>query len=196
MYSSEPLPHFVDDYLAYLHEVQPTTATFDGVHTHDDLLEDYSRAAIDTHLRELGSFSRRLGAINPDVLSPDRRLDRQRLDSHVRARIFEIEDLRTWERSPQMYADTMALSLAAQALFAYAPPEERARRVLSKLRQVPRMIQSARANVKEPAGIFVKTAIETLRGVHVFRPNRVENSCSRKHWRSDLTNRTQVPEKS
>jgi len=168
MYSSEPLPHFVDDYLAYLHEVQPTTATFDGVHTHDDLLEDYSRAGIDAHLRELGSFSRRLGAINPDTLSPARQLDRQRLDSHVRARIFEIEELRTWERSPQMYADTMALSLAAQALFAYAPPEERARRVLSKLRQVPRMIQSARANVKEPAGIFVKTAIETLRGVHAF----------------------------
>ena len=32
MYSAEPLPHFVDEYLAYLHEVQPTDATFDGVH--------------------------------------------------------------------------------------------------------------------------------------------------------------------
>ncbi len=50
MYSSEPLPRFVDDYLAYLHEVYPTSAMFDGVHAHDDLLEDYSRAAIDTHL--------------------------------------------------------------------------------------------------------------------------------------------------
>jgi hypothetical protein len=30
MYPSEPFPHFVDDYLAYLHEVFPTQATLDG----------------------------------------------------------------------------------------------------------------------------------------------------------------------
>ena len=31
---SEPLPHFVDDLLGYLHETHPTHATLDGVHTH------------------------------------------------------------------------------------------------------------------------------------------------------------------
>ena len=41
MYSAEPLPHFVDEYLAYLYEIHPTNATFDGVHLHDDLLEDF-----------------------------------------------------------------------------------------------------------------------------------------------------------
>ena len=41
---SEPLPHFVDDLLGYLHETHPTHATLDGVHTHDDLLEDFDRA--------------------------------------------------------------------------------------------------------------------------------------------------------
>jgi uncharacterized protein (DUF885 family) len=168
MHSSEPLPHFVDDYLAYLHEVQPTMATFDGVHTHDDLLEDLSRGAIDTHLRELGAFGRRLGAINPDTLTLSQKIERPMLESHVRARLYELEEVRTWERSPQLYAETLALSLAAQALFAYAPAEERARRVLSKLRQTPRLLQSLRANVKEPAGIFVKTALETLRGVQSF----------------------------
>ena len=40
MYPSEPFPHFVDDYLAYLHEVFPSQASLDGVHLHDDLLED------------------------------------------------------------------------------------------------------------------------------------------------------------
>ena len=59
-------------------------------------------------------------------------------------------------------------SAAAQALFAYAPAEQRARRVLSKLRQAPRLLQNARDNIKEPPGIFVKTAVETLRGVQSF----------------------------
>ena len=48
MIASEPLPHFVDDLLGYLHETHPTHATLDGVHTHDDLLEDVSRSGIES----------------------------------------------------------------------------------------------------------------------------------------------------
>ena len=168
MYSAEPLPHFVDHYLAFLHEAFPTTAAGDGVHTHDDLLEDFSRAALDGLGRDLGSFGRRLDAMRPETLTPVQRLERPVLESHIRARQYELEQLRTWERSPQLYAETLAVSLASQALFAYAPAEERARRVLSKLRQAPRLLAQARENVKEPAGIFVKTALETLRGVQGF----------------------------
>ena len=36
---AEPFQHFVDDYLAYLYEAHPTSATFDGNHVHDDLLD-------------------------------------------------------------------------------------------------------------------------------------------------------------
>ena len=32
MYPSEPFPHFVDDYLVYLHEALPSYAGLDGVH--------------------------------------------------------------------------------------------------------------------------------------------------------------------
>src|SRR6185295_16115499 len=59
-------------------------------------------------------------------------------------------------------------SLAGQALFDYAPLAERARRVLSKLRQVPRLMQAARENVKDPPGIFVKFGLESLRGTQRF----------------------------
>src|SRR6185503_18502241 len=76
--------------------------------------------------------------------------------------------VRTWERNPQLYADVLASSLAGQALFTYAAAPERARRVLSKLRQVPRLIQAARDNVKDPPGIFVKVGIETMRGALTF----------------------------
>jgi uncharacterized protein (DUF885 family) len=168
MYSAEPLPHFVDEYLAYLHEAHPTSATFDGVHLHDDLLEDLSRAAIDAQLRELGGFARRLAAIDPARLTDVERLERPALEASLRARLFELEQVRTWERSPQHYADIIATSLAGQTLFDYAPLAERARRVLSKLRQVPRLIQAARDNVKDPPGIFIKAGLETMRGTQRF----------------------------
>ena len=51
MHAAEPLPHFVDDYLSFLYEVHPTGATMDGVHVHDDLVEDFRRIG-DRHARE------------------------------------------------------------------------------------------------------------------------------------------------
>ena len=168
MYSAEPLPHFVDEYLSYLYEVHPTNATFDGVHLHDDLLEDLGRSAIDAQIRDLGGLSRRLAAIDPTRLTETERLERPVLESSLRARLFELEDIRTWERNPQHYADILATSLAGQALFDYAPLAERARRVHSKLRQVPRFIQSARDNIKDPPGIFVKVGLESMRGTQRF----------------------------
>src|SRR5690606_37090037 len=129
-------------YLAYLHEVQPTSATFDGIHLHDDLLEDLSRRAIDTQIRELAAFERRLAAIDPARLTDTERLERPAIEANIRSRLFELEQVRTWERSPQHYADIISTSLAGQALFEYAPLEQRARRIVSKLRQVPRLIQA------------------------------------------------------
>ncbi|MEP6782568.1 MAG: DUF885 domain-containing protein [Acidobacteriota bacterium] len=168
MHAAEPLPHFVDDYLSFLYEVHPTGATMDGVHIHDDLLEDYRRAAIDTHVSALAGFARRLDSIPLEHLSEREKIEHQIVASNIRARQFELEATRSWERNPHVYADTLASSLAAQAIFAYAPETERARRVLSKLRQVPRLIQAARENIKEPPAIFVKVGIDTWRGAMAF----------------------------
>jgi uncharacterized protein (DUF885 family) len=168
MNASEPLPHFVDDLLGYLHETHPTYATLDGVHTYDDLLEDASRPAIDGETRALSGYLRRLNEIHPDGLTPVERLEQRMLMSNLQSRMFELEVVRTWERNPQYYSDLVASSLAGQTLFSHAPAPERARRVLSKLRQTPRLIQAARDNIKEPPGIFVKVGIETMRGALKF----------------------------
>jgi uncharacterized protein (DUF885 family) len=164
MYPSEPLPHFVDDYLAYLYEVLPSGASLDGVHLHDDLLEDLSRPAIDAHIRALSGFGRRLHQIDASQLPTVEQVEHQIVASDIEARMYELEAVRTWDRSPHFYADLLGTSLAGQALFAYAPEAERARRVVSKLRQVPRLVQAARDNIKEPPGIFVKVGLETWRG--------------------------------
>src|SRR5881394_1253865 len=168
MYPSEPFPHFVDDYLAYLYEVCPTQATLDGVHLHDDLLEDLSRPAVDAHVRALAGFGRRLHQIDPAALPPTERIEHPIIASNIEARMFEYEEVGTWERSPQLYADIIGTSLASQALFAYAPEAERARRMVSKLRQVPRLVQAARDNIKECPGIFVKIGLESWRGILKF----------------------------
>lgn len=168
MYPSEPFPHFVDDYLAYLQEIYPGQASLDGVHLHDDLLEDLSRSGIDAHLRALAGFGRRLHQIDPAMLPPIEQIEHPVVAANIEGRMFDLEQVRTWERNPQYYADLLGASLASQTLFGYAPEPERARRVVSKLHQTPRLVQAARDNVKDAAGIFVKTGLETWRGVLSF----------------------------
>jgi hypothetical protein len=168
MRSSEPFNHFVDDYLAYLHEVHPTSATLDGVHTHDDLLEDLSRQGIEQDTRALSGFARRLQDINAGDLTPVERAEQPMVAANIQARMFELEQTRTWERNPQLYADILCSSIAGQVVFSHAPIQERARRVLSKLRQAGRLVQAARDNIKDPPGIFVKVGLETFRGALKF----------------------------
>ena len=168
MDSLESVQHFVDDYLGYLYELRPTAASFDGVHAFDDHVEDFTRAALDRQTRELGGFARRLSAIRPDALSLDDRLDRATLEQDVHARLLELEQVRPHERSPQFYADTLSTTLASQVVLDYAPAHERGRRLVSKLRQVSPFLNAARQNIKDPPGLFVKTALETLRGLVAF----------------------------
>jgi uncharacterized protein (DUF885 family) len=168
MYPSEPFPHFVDDYLAYLYEIYPSQASLDGVHLHDDLLEDLSRSAIDAHTRALSGFSRRLHQIDAAHLSPTEQVEHPIVASNIEARMFDLETVRPWDKNPQVYADVIGTSLAGQALFAYAAEAERARRVVSKLRQAPRLVQAAQDNIKECPGIFVKIGLETWRGTLKF----------------------------
>src|SRR5512142_959992 len=130
MYSSEPLHHFVDHYLAFLHESHPTDATLDGVHAYDDMLEDVSRAGIENRTRALAGFSRRLDQIAPDSLTPVERVEHPVVAANIRGRLHELEEVRSWERNPIYYGNLLASSLLGQTLFAYAPSTERARRVL------------------------------------------------------------------
>ena len=167
-HSTEPLSHFVDDYLGYLHESYPTEAAFDGVHLHDDLLEDYSRESIDTQARELGGWARRLEGISAATLTGEERIEHRMLADSIRARLFSLEELRPWQRNPLHYAETLASSVAVQVLFAHAPLAERARRIVSKLRQTPRLLEATRKNVTDPPGLFAKVGIETFEGVLNF----------------------------
>src|SRR5438874_12354728 len=155
MIASEPLSHFVDDLLGYLHETHPTHATLDGVHTHDDLLEDVSRHAIENEARALAGYLRRLDQITRDALTRIAKLEHRMLTAQIQGRMFELEAVRTWERNPQFDSDLLASSLAGQTLFTHAPAAERQRLVLSKLRQPPRLIQAARVNTRQPHGSFV-----------------------------------------
>ena len=67
---------------------------------HDDHIEDFSRQAIDQHTRALAGFSRRLQDINLDDLTAVEKAEQPMVAANIQARMFELEQMRTWERNP------------------------------------------------------------------------------------------------
>ena len=119
MHAAEPFPHFVDDYLitcTRLTRPPPLGRRASARRS----AGGFRRPGIERLSSALGGFARRLDAIRVDALPETERVERG-CSSNVRARRFELEDAGRWERNPQLYADTLATSLAAQVMFDYAP---------------------------------------------------------------------------
>ncbi len=117
--------------------------------------------------------------MDPARLPAREQVEHSIVASDIEARMHDLETVRSWERNPQVYSDALGTGLASQALFGYAPEAERARRVVSKLRQAPRLVAAARDNIRDSAGIFVKIGLETWRGTLKFIETDLPKAFSR-----------------
>ena len=161
-------PALVAEYLRDLHSRHPTLAAASGIHAWDSHLEDYSSLALSAESAAIKTFQSRLEKIPPLELRLSDTFDYQILASNMNARLLEIEQIKSYERNPQVYNEPISTGLLQLAIFEYAPAESRLRSVIAKENLVPRLLDSARANVRRPPGVFLKVAIESFKGTLSF----------------------------
>jgi uncharacterized protein (DUF885 family) len=127
----------------------PVAATYFGIHAFDDRLGDGGR---ETLLAELAADREHLGAVealDPAGLSASARFERDLEIHNVRRSIFEIGDLRIWERS------SLALETIGDGLFLlfardHAPLAERLDAIAGRLEGIPRYLEEARNRSARP----------------------------------------------
>src|SRR5690242_10516462 len=73
----------VDDYLEEFSRHHPSIAAGNGLHAHDDRLEDFSADAIASEIAWLRSVRTKLDAIDARALTPDETVDRRILQGIV-----------------------------------------------------------------------------------------------------------------
>jgi uncharacterized protein (DUF885 family) len=155
----------VESYLEDFHSRHPTSASLNGLHTWDAYLEDFSREAFEDEARAARQFAERFSRINADLLDLSDQLDRQFLLDSIQARLHEIEELRFWQKNPHLYSETLATGLMHLMLFDRNHDKQQMQIAAAKLRQVPRLIESARRNIENPPPIFLKVARQSITGV-------------------------------
>ena len=160
-----PFARLVDEYLDRFAQYHPSIAAGNGLHRHDDQLENFSAASIAAEVKWLRTSRGRLDAIDGTRLTPDEQVDRRILQGIVDGWLLDLDTLKTWTRNPMVYATAVSDGVHNLMTMESSPAPERMRQVVSKLHGVPALLASARANVHDPPRVFVERAAVMFRGV-------------------------------
>jgi len=158
------LAPLVDEYLNQFAERHSSIAAGNGLHAHDDALEDFSAAAIAREIEWLRTFRRRLDAVDLAALTADDRVDHRILLGIVDGWLLDLAGVRSWTRNPMIYASAISSGVHDLMTMESAPAEERMGRAAAKLKNVPRLLAAARQNIKDPPRVFVERAVVMFRG--------------------------------
>src|SRR5438128_8433406 len=89
---------FVDRYLDAFARSHPSIAAGNGIHQHDDMLEDFSATGIRKEIVDLKRLRTELRGIHP--ATPDEVVDARILDGIMDGWLLEQEMLQNWRRNP------------------------------------------------------------------------------------------------
>src|SRR5438094_5568868 len=145
----------------------PTRATRAGRPQYAARLADPSRAAVDAQVAALQDFERRLDAVKVAPGSTEA-VDRELLLSDVRGSLLELTTVRGWEKDPDVYSGGITASAFAIMSRNFAPADERLRSLIAREKQMPRVLEIARQNLKNPPRRYTEIALEQLPGILSF----------------------------
>lgn len=160
----------VEEIVNELFEKHPIFATFAGVHKYDHELGDFSKGFVS----EEAAWARRciaaLEELDPKRLSKDSQIDREILLGMLRDEVMESEVVRRHETDPGTYATAPMVSCYILAVREFAPLEDRVRSMISRMRQIPRVLEQGMSNVDRPCRVFVETALSSAKaGLQFYR---------------------------
>src|SRR6185369_10370155 len=138
--AASKFPKLVSEYLNDLHARHPMQAAASGLHAWDGQLEDFSFQALSAEINAIKAFQSRLEKVPHLELRLSDTFDYQILASNMSARLLELEQIKSYERNPQVYNDPISTGLLQIAMFEYAPADSRIRHVIAKENLVPDLL--------------------------------------------------------
>ncbi|MCP4633547.1 MAG: DUF885 domain-containing protein, partial [candidate division Zixibacteria bacterium] len=103
-----------------------------------------------------------LGKIDPLALNESNRIDYQIMSNGLKYSIFRTDTLKTYEWNPRRYNPGGAIyQLIAHD---FAPLAERLKNLKGRLEEIPKLIDDAKTNLKNPPKIYTETALLQIDG--------------------------------
>ena len=166
--TDEAFQNLADEFISDLTNLSPVNATTIGDHSADDELDHVDAAARSESLTLLREYQAAIIALNRDELSRANQVDAELLLHEIESTIWSSETLQEWAWNPLYYVRISGGAIYGLLARDFAPIDQRLVSATSRLEQVPRFLEQARASI-EPSRvpkIHAETAIAQNPGLN------------------------------
>ena len=146
----------------------PVAGTQAGFHQYDALLPAMSRAEIDAQIAALKKFAGEFESFGAQGLSASTAADRELVLSQIRGSLLMLEEIRPWEKNPDIYSSGVSNAIFVIMSRSFAPAAVRLKSVIAREKLVARLFASARQNLKNPPKVYTEVALEQIPGIISF----------------------------
>jgi uncharacterized protein (DUF885 family) len=126
------------------------------------LQRSWSAASVARQRADLSAFEARWKKLDPTKWRVSQQVDYRLMGSSLARVHWELDLNRRWQRDPTFYVD-QTMTPVTETLLPPPPPDEvRSRELISRLQNIPGILEEAKANLQQPAAPFAKLAIDSL----------------------------------
>jgi len=128
-------------------------------------VRDWSRAKLDNQRKELNEFEARWRKIDSRAWPIARQVDYHLVGSALSRVRWELDINPGWRRDPTFYIG-QTLTPIVEALTVRGPYNEaQSREILTRINNVPSILEQARQNLEKPAAPFARVAVQSLENI-------------------------------
>jgi uncharacterized protein (DUF885 family) len=161
----DSLNKLADDFWIWRAQVAPFTGDDVNRMERPGGKREWSRASIETRRKNLAEFEGRWKKIDAGKFGIAQKVDYRLIGSALARVKWELEINPRWKRDPNFYLE-QTLTAVAEALTVPAPYDAtRSTEILTRLENIPAIIDSALENLQNPPAPFVNVAIEALANI-------------------------------
>lgn len=155
---------FVGRYLDGFAKRHPSIAAGNGLHMHDDELEDFTRAGIEQEMAWYRAVHDTLKKMDTVDFNPDEVVDRQILLGIMDGWLLELGTAKNWQRNPMIYASAVSDGVHNLMTMESDSASVRMRRIIAKLSHLGELLQAESDNLHKPPALLVRRGIDMFRG--------------------------------
>lgn len=160
--SAENLRQLANAYYTWRNENDPVGSSYQGLHTWDEKLQDYSESAIAMRRKHLAETLAQLKSMRTDSWAKDDQIDWLLFRSQIEGAVF-FDGLMPERRDPQTYTNECANAIFSLIKKDYAPGRTRALAAMSRLKLMPAFLEQGKRNLVEPVRLYAQLAIDSAR---------------------------------
>jgi hypothetical protein len=162
---TESLEKLADDFWQWRAKYAPFTGDDVNRIERPGGMRDWSRSAIERRQKELEEFAGRWEKIQANGWAIPKRVDHRLIGSALARADWELDVNPRWKRDPLFYIE-QTLTPLVEALTVPGPYDEsRSREILTRIENIPGILQQGEANLAKPPAPFATVAIQALDGV-------------------------------